>query len=141
MRGTHPGRTAGITGSAWKQDPSSPDAKFTVRFVVPPFFPIIPVKGDYFVLFVDDAYEKAIVGEPTRRSCWILSRTPTMDDATYDAMLARISEAGYPEGCMKRTKQVWEEGASGPGEGATKRDGGVWWLKGIMDFSKGVFAR
>ena len=69
------------------------------------------------------------VGEPTRRSCWILSRTPTMDDATYDAMLTRISEAGYPEGCMKRTKQVWEEGASRPGEGATKRDGGVWWLK------------
>lgn len=39
----------GITGKAHKADPSSSEAKFIVNFWVPPFLPIFPVYGDYWV--------------------------------------------------------------------------------------------
>ena len=35
-------------------------------------------KGDYWVLYVSDDYKTALVGSPSRRYMWILSRTPTV---------------------------------------------------------------
>lgn len=39
------GKPAGINGNAWKRNPDEEDAKYQVRFYVPPFFPVIPVTG------------------------------------------------------------------------------------------------
>ncbi|KAK3285390.1 calycin super protein [Cymbomonas tetramitiformis] len=58
------GSRTGIEGKAWKNDPSDPDAKFTVQFWVPPFLPVYPVQGNYWVLDVGKDYEYAVVGEP-----------------------------------------------------------------------------
>ena len=37
------GKPAGINGIAWKKNMDEEDAKFQVRFFVPPFLPIIPI--------------------------------------------------------------------------------------------------
>ena len=39
----------GISGLAKKADPSSSEGKYIVNFWVPPFLPIFPVSGDYWV--------------------------------------------------------------------------------------------
>ena len=41
-----------IEGTAYKADASSDEAKLKVKFYLPPFLPIIPVVGDYWVLYV-----------------------------------------------------------------------------------------
>lgn len=65
------GKKASIEGTAYKADPKSDEAKLKVKFYVPPFLPIIPVTGNYWVLYVDDNYQFAVVGEPTRKYLWV----------------------------------------------------------------------
>jgi apolipoprotein D and lipocalin family protein len=66
------GKRSFIRGSAWKVDPSSPDAKLKVRFLVPPFLPVIPVTGDYWVMALDlQDYQWALVGQPSRKCLWV----------------------------------------------------------------------
>lgn len=65
------GKKSFIEGSAYKADPNSDEAKLKVKFYVPPFLPIIPVVGDYWVLFIDDDYKYALIGQPSRRYLWV----------------------------------------------------------------------
>jgi apolipoprotein D and lipocalin family protein len=60
-----------IEGTAYKADPGSDEAKLKVKFYLPPFLPIVPVVGDYWVLYVDDDYQYALVGEPRRKNLWV----------------------------------------------------------------------
>jgi apolipoprotein D and lipocalin family protein len=54
-----------------------------------------PFAGDYWVLDLGDDYEYAVVGEPNRQFFWILSRTPTMDDETFNRILDQMPSWGY----------------------------------------------
>lgn len=65
------GRRSSIEGTAYKANPNSEEAKFKVRFYLPPFLPIIPVVGDYWVLYLDDDYKYALVGQPSRKYLWV----------------------------------------------------------------------
>ena len=38
-----------------------------------------PFKGDYWIIDLDPDYQWAVVGVPSRKYLWILSRTPTLD--------------------------------------------------------------
>ena len=65
------GKRSYIEGTAYKADPKSDEAKLKVKFYVPPFLPIIPVVGDYWVLYIDDDYQYALIGEPRRKYLWV----------------------------------------------------------------------
>ena len=65
------GKRGSIEGSAYKADPKSDEAKLKVKFYVPPFLPIIPVVGDYWVLYIDDDYHYALIGQPSRKYLWV----------------------------------------------------------------------
>ena len=54
-----------------------------------------PFWGDYWVIDLDKDYQYAVVGHPGRDHLWILSRTPTMDDATYRTILGGLEVRGY----------------------------------------------
>lgn len=69
------GKRGYIEGSAYKADPNSDEAKLKVKFYVPPFLPIIPVVGDYWVLYLDDDYQYALIGQPSRKSLWVCLST------------------------------------------------------------------
>ncbi|MGZ8319793.1 MAG: lipocalin family protein, partial [Telluria sp.] len=43
------------------------------------------------------------VSEQKREYLWILSRTPTVDKATYDALLARLAAQGLDVGKLEPT--------------------------------------
>lgn len=55
----------------------------------------MPFKGDYWILDIEPDYRWVIVGGPDREYAWILSRTPTLDDATRAHIDARLRALGY----------------------------------------------
>jgi apolipoprotein D and lipocalin family protein len=85
---------------------SSP--KLKVRFA-PAYLSFIPmVWGDYWVIDLDDNYQLAAVSEPKRRYLWILSRSPQVDPAAYDALLARLAVHGLDLSKLVRTNHAQE---------------------------------
>ncbi len=64
-----------------------------------------PFWGDYWIIDLGPDYEYAVVGHPSRDYLWILSRTPTLDDGTYDAILGRLEEKEYPLDRLRKTVQ------------------------------------
>ncbi len=67
---------------------TSSNAVWSVRF-----FKIISV--DYVILDLDPDYRWVAVGHPSRRYGWIMSRSKTLDEATYQAVLNRLAAQGY----------------------------------------------
>jgi len=74
------------------------NAKLYVQF-------IWPFKADYWIIDLGEDYEYAVVGQPSRRYLWILSRTPQLDTATYDAICRRLLNQGYDPAMLVRTPQ------------------------------------
>ena len=64
-----------------------------------------PFKGNYWIIDLDPDYRWAVVGEPSRKYLWILSRTPTMEESIYENILARLREAGYDPARLQKTTQ------------------------------------
>ncbi len=85
--GAPDGRKRVAAGRARIMDPET-DAKLKVSFFG-------PFWGDYWILWLADDYSLSLVGEPSGRYLWILSRTPTIDDAVKTAALERLSALGY----------------------------------------------
>ncbi|KAG8367567.1 hypothetical protein BUALT_Bualt16G0085300 [Buddleja alternifolia] len=121
------GKRGSIEGTAFKADANSDEAKLKVRFYVPPFLPIIPVTGDYWVLYIDDDYQYALIGQPTRRFLWILSRQPRLDEETYNQLLEKAKQEGYDVSKLHKTPQ-----SETPPEDAPKDTKGIWWIKSIF---------
>jgi len=70
-------------------------SQLKVRFA-PAFLSALPmVWGDYWVLDLTDDYSAALVGDPGRDYLWILSRTPQLNDATYQRMIAAAAAQGF----------------------------------------------
>ena len=65
-----------------------------------------PFWGDYWIIDLDDDYQYAVVGHPSRDYLWILSRTPTMAETTYRSILGRLVNLGYDTSQLVRTQQV-----------------------------------
>ena len=74
-------------------------AKLRVRF-------FWPFSGAYWIIDLGHDYEYAVVGHPARTYLWILSRTPKMDDAVYNAILKRLTGASYDVTKLVKTKQT-----------------------------------
>ena len=69
--------------------------KLKVRFA-PAWLSFIPlVWGDYWIVDLDTAYQLVAVSEPTREYLWVLSRTPKVEPAAYEALLGRLREKGF----------------------------------------------
>ena len=64
-----------------------------------------PFYGDYWVLDRADDYSWAIVGEPSGRYLWILSREAVPGKAKLDALIARAAALGYDTAMIRVTAQ------------------------------------
>ena len=51
--------------------------------------------ADYWILHLDDDYSQALVGSPSRRFLWLLSRRPTLPRHSLLLMLQTARERGY----------------------------------------------
>ena len=56
---------------------------------------IWPFKGDYWIIEVDQNYRYALVGEPSRKYLWILSREPRLEEKALSKLISRANEEGF----------------------------------------------
>jgi apolipoprotein D and lipocalin family protein len=91
------GTITSIKGTAKVVD-STTNAKLKVTF-------FWPFAAAYWILDLAPDYSYAVVGEPSRKYLWILSRTPQMDDGTYREITERIRFLGYDSLRLIKTKQ------------------------------------
>ena len=85
-KGTPDGPVEGISGKATIVGPG----QLKVKFPSVPF-----VAADYWVLWVDEDYQTAVVGVPSGTSGWILARTPEIDAARRAEAEAVLTRNGY----------------------------------------------
>ena len=73
---------------AWVPDPAKP-AALKVQF-------FWPFAADYLIFGLDEQdYSWALVGDNSRKYLWFLSRTPSLDQVTYDKMAELAKAQGY----------------------------------------------
>jgi apolipoprotein D and lipocalin family protein len=69
------------------------NSKLEVSFVS--IFGIRLFWGDYWILGLGDDYEYAVVGTPSRKYGWILSRSPQLEKQKLDKAYEILKNAGY----------------------------------------------
>jgi apolipoprotein D and lipocalin family protein len=74
-------------GVAWIPDKTSP-AKLKVQF-------FWPFSGDYWIMYLDKDYRYVLVGDPSLKYLWILSREKKMDEMTIQMLLQKAIDNGY----------------------------------------------
>lgn len=95
-KGSPEGSKKDIEGRA-KIVPDSGNAKLKVSFFGP-FY------GDYWVLDHANDYSWSIVGEPSGRYLWILTRTPKPSEQTRKMLVNKAKALGYDVGLLRWTK-------------------------------------
>lgn len=91
------GKPSHIKGKAFVVEGSG-NAKLKVQF-------FWPFKGKYWIIDLADNYSYAVVGHPNRKYLWILSRTSTMNESTYQHLISKIKEMGFEISKIKKTVQ------------------------------------
>jgi apolipoprotein D and lipocalin family protein len=100
---TREGTLKEAQGRAWMVDKNCP-AKLKVGFFsVLGFFPF---KGDYWIIDLDPDYRYAVIGHPSRKLGWILSRTPVLPQEMLNGIAERLTHNGYNFADFKMTDQT-----------------------------------
>jgi apolipoprotein D and lipocalin family protein len=81
-RGGPDGKWDRAEGTAWVVDRNT-NAKLKVSF-------FWPFSGDYWIIDLGEQYEYSVVGHPSRKYLWILSRTGQMENRLYDQIIKRL---------------------------------------------------
>ena len=74
-------------GTAWLPNVSH-QGRLKVRF-------FWPFSSDYYVIALDKDYHYVLVGTPSRKYLWILSRTKELDSAIYLKLLSTAKRNGF----------------------------------------------
>ncbi len=90
-----PEKTA--SGRLWRPDPAQ-RGKLKLQVVW-------PFVSDFWVLELGKDHEYAVVGNPKKTTLTILSRTPRLDEARFEAIVARLKARGYAVDSLHRTLQ------------------------------------
>lgn len=93
------GERSAVEGRAVVADEAT-GAKLKVSFFGPLY------TGDYWVLDRGDDYEWSIVGEPSGRYLWLLSRDPRPARGVTEALLNRVEALGYDRWALRITQQA-----------------------------------
>jgi len=91
------GKLRSVKGKAWVVDKKT-NARLKVSF-------FWPFAGDYWIIDLGRDYEYAVVGHPSRKYLWVLSRTPEMEEKVYQGILERLQIQEYDTAKLIRTVQ------------------------------------
>jgi apolipoprotein D and lipocalin family protein len=94
--GSTTGKVRSVKGVARVVDTQT-NAKLKVSF----FWPFY---GKYWIIDLGSDYEYAVVGHPSRKYLWILSRTPEMDEGIYQMLLQRLEKQHYDTSKLIKNK-------------------------------------
>lgn len=59
--------------------------------------------GEYWILALDENYQYALVGDSSRSNLWILSRSKTLDDQTYEKLSQIAKKEGFNLSKLKKS--------------------------------------
>jgi len=69
---------------------------------------IWPIKVPYLIIDLAKNYSYTVIGEPSRKFVWIMSRKPTIDDDVYQNILLKLNQIGYDVSKIKKMPQIWK---------------------------------
>ena len=98
-KGGFDGKVKSFSPKGFIHDPQS-NAEWRMQF-------LWPFKAAYLIVYLDDDYQKTIIGVPNRNHVWIMSREPDLSDADYQQMLDQVARLGYDVEKVKRVPQQW----------------------------------
>ncbi len=92
------GREKTLTPKGYVGDDGS-NAKWGLQFG--------PILAEYLIAYVSPDYTETIIARTSRDFVWIMARTPTIPDADYDALVAKITSWGYDTEQLEKIPQRW----------------------------------
>ena len=87
------------TPKGWVHDHAT-NAEWRMQF-------LWPFASAYLIVYLDDDYQRTIIGVPDRDHLWIMSRDPEMSDSEYQRLLSQAESLGYDVAKVKRVPQRW----------------------------------
>jgi len=94
------GKLSTAKGRAWV-----PDTDFPGRLKVSFFWPFA---GNYYIISLDQDYAYALVGDPSRKYLWVLSRSKELDNTIYTKLLDIANVNGFDIGNVLKVNQNCE---------------------------------
>jgi len=61
--------------------------------------------GDFWIIYINQEDKTAIVATPDKKHFWIISRTPTISQDSYEQMLVFLKDKNYPVAKIRLTDQ------------------------------------
>lgn len=111
------GSTQMEQGIAQLQAPGESPSKLRQRFA-PDWLAWLPLAwSNVWIIELDPAYHHAVAATPDRQHLWLLSRSPTLDQGSYDRLLGDLKARGFD---MTQLRRIPQEGDS-----ATSAEEGV----------------
>ena len=91
-----------LTPKGWVYDEET-NAEWRMQF-------LWPFKAAYLILYLDQDYQRTIIGVPDRSHVWIMSRDPQVSEAAYQRMLNYAANFGFEIEKVRRVPQRWPAG-------------------------------
>ena len=98
-QGAFDGPEKRLTPKGWVHDQET-NAEWRMQF-------LWPFKAAYLIVYLDEDYQKTIIGVPDRKYVWIMSRDPNLSGADYQQMLDHVAALGYDVERVQRVPQQW----------------------------------
>lgn len=70
---------------------------------------IWPFKAEFIITHVSDDYQNTVIARNARDYIWIMSRTPDIDEKTYQNLIKLSTNIGYNADVIQRIPQRWEK--------------------------------
>lgn len=80
-------------GRAWVTDTNT-NAKLRVQFFLTGL-KLNFLSGNYWIIDLDENYNYVLVGDPSRKYLWILSRQPKLDQVTTGLIVSKAEHLGF----------------------------------------------
>ena len=88
-----------MTPKGWVRDEET-NAEWRMQF-------LWPFKAAYLIVYLDEDYQRTIIGVPSRKYVWIMTRDPELSEAHYQELLDYVARVGYDTEKVQRVPQRW----------------------------------
>ena len=66
-----------------------------------------PIKADYRIIYLDEAYSVTVIGRNKRDYVWIMAREPAIAEPEFRDILSMLESVGYDTAEIERVPQKW----------------------------------
>ena len=94
------GKMKTAKGTAWVPDPAYP-GRLKVTF-------FWPFSGNCYIMLLDEDYRYVLVGDPSRKYLWVLSRSKDFDGSVYSSLMDHARKNGFNTDQVMQTDQGCE---------------------------------